>query len=86
MQERRIGIQEFETNLRNCLEEVRSGTTLVLTDQGHAVARLSAEPGASDSKPGPAIAWSGRPLKKRKPKARLRGEASMADIIRENRR
>ena len=86
MRERRIGIQELHANLSRCLEEVRSGTTLLLTDGGHRVARLIPEPQASESKDGPAIAWSGRRLKKTKPKARLRGGGSMADIVRENRR
>ena len=79
MRERRIRIQELEANPSRCLDEVRSGTTLLLTDGGHRVARLIPEPGASDS---PAIAWSGRRLKKTKPKARLRGGGSMADIVR----
>ena len=86
LRERCIRIQELETNPSGCLEEVRSGTTLLLTDGGHRVARLIPEPGASDSKNAPAIAWTGRPLKKTKPKARLRGGGSMADIVRENRR
>ena len=55
------------------------------------VARTSGStphPGArgSESKGGPAIAWSGRRLKKTKPKARLRGGGSMADIVSQNRR
>ena len=86
MQERRVRIQELETNPIKCLEEVRNGTTLLLTDGGHRVARLIPEMGAHDSNDKPAIAWSGRRLKKTKPKARLRGGGSMADIVRENRR
>ncbi len=86
MRERRIRIQELETNPSGCLEEVRRGTTLLLTDEGHRVARLIPEPGASDSTNDPAIAWSGQRLKRTKPKARLRGGGSMADIVKENRR
>ncbi len=86
MQERCVGIQELEGNLNRCLDEVQNGTTLLLTDRGRRVARLIPEPSAGEAKEGPAIAWSGRRLKKRKPKARLRGGASMTDIIRENRR
>ena len=33
MRERRIGIRELEANLNTLLHEVRSGTTLVLTDR-----------------------------------------------------
>ena len=86
MRERRIGIHELEANLTGCLKEVRSGTTLLLTDGEHRVARLVPEQQRSESKNGPAIAWSGRRLKKAKPKARLKGGGSMADIVRENRR
>ena len=86
MRERRIGIRELEANLRTLLHEVRRGTTLVLTDRGHPVARLTGVSGANDAEPGPAIAWSGRRLKKTKPKAHLQGGGSMADIVRENRR
>lgn len=77
MRERRIRIQEFETNPSGCLQEVRSGKTLLLTDGGHRVARIIPEPRASDSQKDPAIAWSGRRLKKTKPKARLRGGAAV---------
>jgi antitoxin (DNA-binding transcriptional repressor) of toxin-antitoxin stability system len=85
MRERPIRIQELHANLSRCLERVQSGTTLLLTDGGHRVARLipESEAGSND---GPPIAWSRRRLKKTRPKARLRGEGSMADIVRENRR
>lgn len=76
MRERRIGIRELEANPRTLLHEVRSGTTLVLTDRGHAVARLTGVSGANDAEPSP-IAWSGRRLKKTKPKAHLQGGGSM---------
>lgn len=86
MRERRIRIQELETNPSGCLQEVRSGTTLLLTDGALQVARLVPEPRARDSKDDLAIAWSGRRLKQTKPKAHLRGGGSMADIVKENRR
>ncbi len=87
MQERHIRVQELETNPKRCLQEVRSGTTLLLTDGVNRVARLVPEPEAHESKDGPAIAWSGQQLKKKtKPTVRLRGGGSMADIVKENRR
>ncbi|MCY4509173.1 MAG: hypothetical protein OXG35_19760 [Acidobacteria bacterium] len=50
MRERHIGIQELHANLSRCLDEVRHGTTLLLTDGEHRVARLIREAvvGASD--------------------------------------
>ena len=86
MRERHIGVQELKANLRGYLKEVRRGTTLVLTDSGHRVARLIPEPETNASKDGPDLAWSGRRLKKTKPKARLKGGGSMVDIVKENRR
>lgn len=86
MGERRIAVEELKANPSRWLEEVTKGTTLLVTDGGHQVARLVPEPRRSDSEDRPAIAWSGRRLKKTKPKARLRGGGSMADIVRENRR
>ena len=49
MRERRIGIQELHANLSRCLDEVRRGTTLLLTDGEHRVARLVPEPDAGAS-------------------------------------
>ena len=50
MRERRVGIQELEGNLSACLEEVRSGTTLFVTDGGHRVARVIPEQGPASRK------------------------------------
>ena len=86
MRERRIGIQELHANLGRCLDEVRCGTTLLLKDGGRRVARLIPEPAAGASQGELPIAWSGRRLKKARPRARLRGGGSMADIVKENRR
>ncbi len=86
MRERSIGIQELRANPGKCLDEVRGGTTLLLTDGEHRVARLIPEPPTGASRGGLPIAWSGRRLKKTKPRARLRSGDSMTDIVRENRR
>ena len=85
MRERSIGIQELHANLGRCLDEVRRGTTLLLTDGEHRVARLIPEPDAGAAWGGLPIAWSGHRLKETNPRARLRGGVSMADIVRENR-
>lgn len=85
MRERSIGIRELEANLTGCLEEVRSGTTLLLTEGERRFARLVPEQ-RSESRNGSPITRSRRRLKKIKPKARLKGGGSMADIVRENRR
>ena len=53
MLERCIKIQELEANPSGCLKEVKSGTTLLLTEGGHRVARLIPEPGAHNSSSDP---------------------------------
>ena len=86
MQERHIEIQELRRNLSKCLDEVRRGTTLRLTDGEQPVARLVPEPESSKSKGNLPIEQGRGRLKVAKPRARLRGGGSMADIVRENRR
>ncbi len=90
MPERHVSIGELEANPSGCIEEVRNGMTLVVTDGGDRVARVIPEvdgvrriQAALDAA---GIAWSGRRPKKRKPSVRLRGAGSISDIVRENRR
>ena len=89
MGERRVAVGELEANLSGCLDEVRGGTTLIVTEGGDGVARLVPEPEALKQAraalDAAGIAWSGRRLKKRKPSVRLRGGRSISDIVRENR-
>lgn len=89
MRERRIGVGELKADLSGCLEEVRTGTTLLVTDGEEGVVRLIPEPDpmkeVQAAAEGAGIAWSGRRPKKRMPSLRLRGEGSIADIVRENR-
>ena len=89
MRERRIGIQELEANPSRCLEEVKSGTTLVVTDKGCSVARVIPEPETvqqtREALQAAGIAWSGKRPKKRTPSVQLRGNRTISDIVRENR-
>ena len=47
MEEREVGITELKASLDECLEEVRNGTTLVVTDGERHVARIRPESDAS---------------------------------------
>ena len=42
MAERRIGIRELKSKLSECVREVRSGGTIVVTARGRPVARIAA--------------------------------------------
>ncbi len=46
MGERRVAVGELEANLSGCLDEVRGGTTHIVTAGGDGVARLIPEPEA----------------------------------------
>ena len=89
MRERHVAIGELQANLSGCLEEVRSGMTLVVTDKGGRVARVIPETEAVKQTraalQAAGIAWTGKRPKKRKPSVRLRGSGSISDIVRENR-
>ena len=43
MAERRIGIRELKSKLSECVREVRSGGTIVVTARGRPVARMIAD-------------------------------------------
>lgn len=86
MRERHVEIHELRADLNGCLEEVQQGTTLLLTDGEHRVARIVPEPRPIDEEQsGPPILPGKGKLRKFTPRARLRGEGTMADIVRENR-
>ena len=91
MAERRIGIRELKSKLSECVREVRSGGTIVVTEHGRPVARMIAEASSLGERlevlaNAGRILWSGRRLKPTKPVARVRsGRKTVADLISENR-
>lgn len=88
--ERQIGIRELKSTLSECIREVKSGRTLVVTEHGAPVARMIPEAASvrerleSLRKSGN-VAWSGRRLRRIKPVARVRGNRSVAELVSENR-
>jgi prevent-host-death family protein len=90
MNERRIGIRELKAKLSECVREAREGRTIVVTERGRAVARLipnatSVRDRLASLKTAGGIQWSGRPLARTKPVARLRGRRTVANLVSENR-
>ena len=91
MRERRVGIRDLRSRLSEYLEEVRAGTTIVVTDHGRQVARIVPQVDSSEQtlaalRSAGTIMWSGRRLKKTKPSVRVRGTGSVSDLVIENRR
>lgn len=90
MSERRIGIRELKSTLSECIREVKSGGTLVVTEHGDPVARVIPEAVSVHDRldalrKAGSVAWSGRRLRRTKPVARVRGDRSVADLVSENR-
>ena len=90
MAERRIGIRELKARLSECVREVKTGRTLVVTEHGRAVARIIPDVAslrqrleALASTGG--ILWSGRRLGATKPVPRARGKRTVAELVSENR-
>ena len=90
MREKRIGIRELKSTLSECVREVKSGRTIVVTDHGRPVARIIPE-GVSlherveALRRAGAIARSGRRLRPAKPAGKVRGKKTVADLVVENR-
>ena len=91
MREQRVGLQDLRSKLTEYIRDVEAGaTTIVVTDHGRRLARIVPETDSLDQRLGMlkhtgALPWSGRRLGIAKPDVRLRGGASISDIVIENR-
>ena len=90
LREKRIGIRELKSTLSECVREVKSGRTIVVTDHGQPVARIipeaiSLRERVDALRNAGAIAWSGRRLGRAKPAGRVFGGKTVAELIIENR-
>lgn len=90
VREKRIGIRELKSTLSECVREVKSGRTIVVTDHGQPVARIipegiSLRERVDALRKAGAIAWSGHRLRPAKPVGKVRGAKTVADLIVENR-
>jgi prevent-host-death family protein len=88
--EKRIGIRELKATLSECVREVKSGRTIVVTEHGQPVARIipeaiSARERVEAMRKAGTVAWNGRRLRLAKPVGTVRGERTVADLVVENR-
>ena len=87
---RMIGIRELKAKLSECVRQVKTGETIVITEHGHAVARMIPERASLQERlealaSAGVILWSGNRFKPGKPAGRVRGKRTVADLIIENR-
>ena len=86
-----VGIRELKSTLSECVREVKSGETIVVTEHGRPVARIIPDSNVSLEERMHAlvksgvISWSGRRFVPGKPVGRLKGKRRLSDIISENR-
>jgi prevent-host-death family protein len=90
MNERRIGIRELKSRLSECVREVKTGGTIVVTEHGRPVARIIPDAAtlreridALTSTRG--ILWSGRRFRPARAFGRVLGRRTVADLVVENR-
>ena len=89
--EKRVGIREFKAKLSGCIREVKAGHTLVITERGKAVGRMtpvgeSLEERMQALVKGGVVSWNGKSLKASRPMAKVKaGRKSIAEILSENR-
>jgi len=90
MKERRVGIRELKSKLSECVRDVKSGATIIVTEHGRRVARLVPEAHTLDErldalKSAGAVSWSGRRLRRLKPDVHPRTNRTVAEVLVENR-
>lgn len=91
MAENEAGVRELKTHLSAYLRRVREGETITITDRGDPVGRIvPIEENLEDRLKALAdagvIDWNGKPLPRRSPVAKNRGDRLVSDIVSEDRR
>ncbi len=85
-----VGIRELKARLSGYVQQVKAGTTLVITERGKPVGRIvpmkpSADVRMQELVQAGVVAWSGRKLAPMAPVARVQGRRTVADLLLEDR-
>jgi prevent-host-death family protein len=91
MSEIRVGVRDLKSRLSEYLRQVRQGKTVIITDHGRPVGRLSPvdrplDERIKDLQSAGMVAWNGQKLKSIQPAAVNRGERQVSDILVEMRK
>ena len=86
----RVGIREFKANLSACLRQIKSGKSLLITERGKPVGRLSpVEPSLEEALEegvrSRLWSWNGKKWKPSAPRIKGRGKAMISDLLLEDR-
>jgi prevent-host-death family protein len=85
-----VGIRELKARLSTYLQQVKAGSTVVITDRGKPVGRIipikpSVDEQMQELLQTGLVAWSGRKLVPIDPVAQTRGKGTIADLLLEDR-
>ena len=85
-----VGIRELKTQLARYVRHVKAGGTVTITERGKPIGQIIPVKSSLDERMQQMIAsglasWSGRKLKPYKPRSRVRGKRTIADLVLENR-
>ena len=86
MDEMRVGVRDLKARLSKYLRQVSQGQTVIITDHGRPVGRLSAVDQPIDDrlkalKDAGLVAWNGQKLKQVTHAATNRGKRQVSDIL-----
>ena len=86
MGELRVGVRDLKSRLSEYLSQVRQGKTVIITDHGHPVGRLSPVEQPLDERikalqNAGMVAWNGQKLNPITPAAVNHGELQVSDIL-----
>lgn len=85
-----VGIRELKARLSGYLQQVKAGSTLVITDRGQPIGRIvpikpSLETQMQELLQTGLVTWSGHRLIPLEPAAKVQGRQTVADLLLENR-
>jgi prevent-host-death family protein len=90
MSEKRVGVRELKANLSACLRRIKSGKTLVITERGKPIGRLSPVEATLDDHLKEGVrrqlwAWNGKKWKPSLPSVKNKGAKMISDLLLEDR-
>jgi len=90
MRQGKVGIRDLKANLSACLRQVKSGNTLVITERGKPIGRLSPieptlEEKLQDGVRSHLWTWNGKRWRPSRPTAKTRGTKMISDLLLEDR-
>ena len=83
-----VGIRDLKARLSHYLREMKSGNSIIVTDRGRPVGRITAmesSPRIAELAKAGVLQWSGKKFKPGEAGIKVRGGRKVADLLLENR-